>query len=371
MRILHVHSGNLFGGVETVLRCFAQAQGAAPHNDEHEFAFNFDGRIAADLRALGSKVYDIGETHASDPFSVWRARKMLNAITRWGRFDATVVHSAWTLGLLGPAAVRPLVFYQHDVLNGSHWTERLARRAAPDLIIANSAYTSRSTPRVFAGQGAVVVHPPADLSPHRISHAERTAVRTRWGSSESNVALLIAARFEPWKGHRLLIEALARMHANPHWVLWVAGEAQRPHEIRIVDEVRTIALRAGIASRVHLLGHVENIPALMQSSDIYCQPNTEPEPFGLTFIEALHARIPVVTTELGGAAEILTPESGYLLEPSPLAVAHALETLIGDPERRRLIGRQSYERALHLCDPDRQTARVVASIERLRQARAA
>jgi glycosyltransferase involved in cell wall biosynthesis len=371
MRILHVHSGNLFGGVESVLRCFAQAPAGGPNNAEHEFAFNFEGKIAADLRALGSKVYDIGEAHASDPFSVWRARKALNAITRWGRFDATVVHSAWTLGLLGQAAIRPLVFYQHDVLNGSHWTERLARRVAPDLIIANSAFTAQSTPRAFAGRRAVVVHPPADLSSHRVSQAERTAIRSRGGASESNVALLIAARFEPWKGHRLLIKALARIQANPHWILWIAGEAQRPHEARVVEEILTIASRAGIAARVHFLGHVENVPALMQSSDIYCQPNTEPEPFGLAFIEALHARIPVVTTELGGAAEIMTPETGYLLEPSPLAVTNALETLIADPERRRRIGRQGYERALHLCDPHRQIARFVSSIETLRQARAA
>ncbi len=367
MRILHIHSGNLFGGVETVLRCFAQAQ----DHHQHEFAFNFDGRIAGDLRALGSKVYNVGEVHASDPFSVWRARKAIHAITQWGRFDATVVHSAWTLGLLGQAAIRPLVFYQHDVLNGSHWTERLARRVAPDLIIANSAYTAKSTPRAFAGQGAVVVHPPADLSAHRISQAERTAIRTRWGASEGNVAILIAARFEPWKGHRLLIEALARIQANPHWVLWVAGEAQRPHERRVLEEFQMIALRAGIASRIHLLGHVEDVPALMQAADVYCQPNTEPEPFGLTFIEALHARIPVVTTELGGAAEIITPQTGYLLEPSPLAVANALEALIGDPERRHVIGRQSYERALYLCDPRQQVARFVSSIEMLRQARAA
>jgi glycosyltransferase involved in cell wall biosynthesis len=371
MRILHVHSGNLYGGVETVLRCFAQARDGRPENDEHEFAFNFEGRIAADLRALGCRVHNIGEVRARDPFSVWRSRTALKAITRWGRFDATIMHSPWTLGVLGPSAARPLVYYQHDVLDGSHWTERFARRAAPDLIIANSAYTARSTPRVFEGQGAVVVHPPADLSARSISQTERGAIRARWGASETDVVLLIAARFEPWKGHRLLVEALAQIQTNSRWVLWVAGEPQRPHELRVYEAVLNIAHHADMDSRIRFLGHVGDVASLMQSADIYCQPNTQPEPFGLTFIEALHARIPVVTTRLGGAEEILTCESGILLEPKAAAIAAALETLIDDPRRRLEIGRHGHKRARHMCDPRQQIERFVSSIETLRQARAA
>lgn len=367
MRILHVHSGNLYGGVETVLRCFALAHG----NEEHEFAFSFEGRIAQELRSLGSQVYALGEIHARDPFSILGARHALAAICRGGRFDATVVHSSWALGLLGRAAIRPLVFYQHDVLSGSHWTERFARRAAPNLIIANSAYTARSTARAFAGQGAVVVYPPADIDGQCLPIEQRHTVRTRWGASDAQVVVLIAARFEPWKGHQLLLDALAQIRANPRWTLWIAGQAQRPHEQRLREELLKFVDNAGITERVRLLGHVEDVGGLMQAADIYCQPNTEPEPFGLTFIEALHARIPVVTTRLGGAEEILTPETGYLLPPRAEAVAGTLEALIDNAELRRCIGELGRVRALEVCDPRKQVARFVRSIETLRQVRAA
>ncbi len=367
MRILHVHSGNLFGGVERVLRCFALFHGS----EQHEFAFAFDGRIARELGALGARVHNLGEARALDPFSVRRARHALTAIARWGRFDAAVMHSPWALGLFGPAAVRPIVFYQHDVLNGSHWTERIARRAAPDLIVANSAFTARSTPRAFSGQGAVVVHPPADLPERSISSDERNSLRARLRTAPTETAILIAARFEPWKGHCLLMDALAHLRDNPRWVLWVAGHAQRPHELRVRDEFMRIAVQAGIASRVRLLGHVADIPALMQASDIYCQPNTQPEAFGLTFIEALHARVPVVATRLGGAEEIITPGAGYLLPPDASAIAVALETLILEPARRRDTGVNGHMRALELCDARRQVARFCDSIAVLRQVRAA
>ena len=367
MRILHVHSGNLFGGVETVLRCFAQAHGA----EEHEFAFHFEGKIARDLRERGSRVHHLGEVRARDPFSIWRARNALAEINKRSRFDATVVHSTWTLGLMGQAAARPLVYYQHDVLSGSHWTERFARRAAPDLIIANSAYTARSTPLAFHGQGAVVVHPPADLPTRVLFAAERSGLRERWGASDSDVVILIAARFEPWKGHRLLLEAVAQIQANPRWVLWIAGEPQRAHEVRVHRGLQQYAEQAGIASRLRFLGHADDMPSVMQAADIYCQPNTEPEPFGLTFIEALHAGLPVVTTRLGGAEEILVPEPGALVDARPAAVATALEDLISTPQHRLYVGHNGQPRALQLCDTQRQVARFVQSIETLRKAQAA
>ena len=51
----------------------------------------------------------------------------------------------------------------------------------------------------------------------------------------------------------------------------------------------------------------------MHAADIHCQPNTAPEPFGLVFVEALYAGLPVVTTALGGALEILTDACGVLV----------------------------------------------------------
>jgi glycosyltransferase involved in cell wall biosynthesis len=54
--------------------------------------------------------------------------------------------------------------------------------------------------------------------------------------------------------------------------------------------------------------------ALLRAADIYCQPNTAPDAFGASFVEAMHAA--VVTSGIGGALEIVDRDCGCLLRPA-------------------------------------------------------
>ena len=65
----------------------------------------------------------------------------------------------------------------------------------------------------------------------------------------------------------------------------------------------------------------------MAAADVFCQPNTGPEPFGIVLVEALHAGLPVVTSGFGGAAEIVEQTCGFLTTPGDtVAVATALRS---------------------------------------------
>ena len=97
-------------------------------------------------------------------------------------------------------------------------------------------------------------------------------------------------------------------------------------------ELRTAANRAGIADRVRFLGQRADVPRLMAAADVFCQPNIGPEPFGIVFVEALYAGLPVVTSGFGGAAEIVDQTCGVLTTPGdPEAVAAALRELDPGP----------------------------------------
>ena len=77
----------------------------------------------------------------------------------------------------------------------------------------------------------------------------------------------------------------------------------------------------------------------MAAADVFCQPNTGPEPFGMVLVEAFYAGLPVVTSGFGGAAEIVDQTCGVLTKPGDAeAVAAALRGLIEDPSRRRALG---------------------------------
>jgi glycosyltransferase involved in cell wall biosynthesis len=110
---------------------------------------------------------------------------------------------------------------------------------------------------------------------------------------------------------------------------------------------------------VRWLGERGDVPRLLAAADLLCQPNLGPEPFGITFVEAMYAGIPVVAAAHGGSLEIVTPETGLLVPPNdPAATADALARLIDDASLRARLGAAGPARARELSDPERQMSRL-------------
>jgi len=100
------------------------------------------------------------------------------------------------------------------------------------------------------------------------------------------------------------------------------GGAQRDAEVRYLGALSVSAARMGIAGRVRFLGERTDTSALYAAADLYCQPNTQPDSYGLTFVEALSAGLPVITSAIGGATEIVDASCGVLVPPGdPAALA--------------------------------------------------
>jgi len=102
-RILHVHSGNLYGGVETILMTLARRQGDCPHLQQ-QFALCFQGRLSRELAGLGAPVHSIGSVRVSRPLTVFRARRELRKLLAEQEFDTLMFHSAWSHAIFAPVA---------------------------------------------------------------------------------------------------------------------------------------------------------------------------------------------------------------------------------------------------------------------------
>src|SRR5438094_823882 len=101
MRVLHVNSGNLFGGVETLLVTLARHRELCPALEPH-FAACFCGRLSEELTAAGTPAYELGEVQVRRPWTIWRARRSLERLLRRHRFDAIICHAAWVQAIFGP-----------------------------------------------------------------------------------------------------------------------------------------------------------------------------------------------------------------------------------------------------------------------------
>jgi glycosyltransferase involved in cell wall biosynthesis len=156
---------------------------------------------------------------------------------------------------------------------------------------------------------------------------------------------------EPGKGHALLLEALARLGRDAAWECLVVGGTQRPEERAYVERLRAQAARWGLADRVRFLGQRADIPRLLTGADIFCHPNVVPEGFGIVFVEAMYAGLPVLTTDMGGAREIVDETCGARVEPRADALAEVLARWVADPGARQALGRAGRQRAERLYLP--------------------
>jgi glycosyltransferase involved in cell wall biosynthesis len=127
-----------------------------------------------------------------------------------------------------------------------------------------------------------------------------------------------------------------------------------PHHVQIAvagflpgspypDEARAL----GIADRVHFLGLVKEMPALMHSVDAFVFPSRY-EAMSLSLLEAMAAGLPVVTARTAGGAEIITPECGIVLDnpDDPRALADVIGGLAADDTKRRAMGVAAAELAV-------------------------
>jgi len=346
-----VASGRLYGGIERMLATLAESTSLGG-SLSFEFAVATEGRLSGELRDRGAHVHGLGDVRLSRPRSVLRARRYLRGILRERQYAAVVCHAPWSHAIFG-SVVRacgiPSVLWQHDRATGAPLVERASRAIGADLVICNSQWTAETAAALQPHAPHRVVY--CAVAPERAMNNDRTDIRAMLGASSSDVVVLSASRLEPWKGHLDLVRALARVTAES-WTLWIAGGAQRPHERDYAAAIEAEVRRLGLENRVRVLGERRDVRRLLAGADLLAQANVGPEPFGVVFAEALLAGVPVVTTNMGGAPEIVDESCGRLVVPRDLdALATALGELISNAALRTSLGAAGFAHASARCDP--------------------
>lgn len=320
----------------------------------HAFASCFDGRLSTELREAGIPVHRLPAVRLSRPWEILRARAALRHLLADTRPSVVITHSAWTRLAFGRSLVAqgaPTVAWIHGAASPVSRMDRWGQRPHPDLVLLNSRHTGDLTRELFPGAPREVLHCPVPAPPP-IPPGTRDSLRRSLGAPPARTVILVAARMEPWKGHDLLFDGLSRIPGDSDWVCWIAGGPQTTEQERHRDHLVRRAQSSGLAGRFAFLGERKDVPHLMTAADLYCQPNLGPEPFGIVLVEALYAGLPVVTTALGGALEIVDDSCGRLVPPGDAtALAQTLAALVEDPDLRARLGAGGPARAVDLCDP--------------------
>jgi glycosyltransferase involved in cell wall biosynthesis len=368
VRVLHVSSGNLYGGVETMLLAMSRNPAWCP-TLRNELALCFEGRLSREIEAGGAPWHRLPTPQVRRPHTVLRARRALTRLLDANSFDRVICHGQWAQAIFGPAVRRagvPLAMWVHGPLTGRHWSDRWAGWTPPDLAICTSHFTARTLTNLYDEVPGTVVHPPVDVQPSLLSSAEKRRIRDELSTSENAVVIVQVSRVEPWKGHELLVDALGLLHDVPNWVWWLVGGPQRPFEVAYLESVRARAGERRVADRVRLAGERQDVARVLSASDIHCQANILPEPFGIAFVEALAAGLPVVTVAAGGAMEIVDDSCGILVPPGDVsALAAALRRLIDDRSFRERLAGAAPARANAVSNPVTQMCALKDALDRM------
>lgn len=260
-----------------------------------------------------------------------------------------LIHAHW--GVLGALAVwsrplhgRPVVVTVHgsDLHEGvaPAGVRRLTRFAVrrADAVLTPSPEFERLCNSYGARYCRFVPHgvdaPPADALNTMVSaRGERAGV--------APIRLIAVGRLVPERGQDLLLRALADVPPpREGGEVVIVGEG--PERSRL--EAR--AGRIGPAWTVRLTGQLarEEVGALLATADLYVSA-TSVETFGLATAEAAAAALPIITTPVGYAAELLGAEGALFVEPGAAEdLRLAVGGLLHDPVRRRELGIRARER---------------------------
>jgi glycosyltransferase involved in cell wall biosynthesis len=147
---------------------------------------------------------------------------------------------------------------------------------------------------------------PTEFHPHRPD--DRRSVRAELGLPDDAVVLLVVANELARKGFLVVVEAAARL-ADPRVHVLLVGRAD---PAAYAPQIAA----AGMARRVHWAGSRSDMGRVHAASDLFVLPTTY-EAFCLAIVEALASGLPVVTTTVPGAGDLIRPGTNGLLQHAP------------------------------------------------------
>jgi glycosyltransferase involved in cell wall biosynthesis len=289
-----------------------------------------------------------------------RAVRDLRRSIRRFRPDLVSTHST-KAGLVGRLAARlegvPVLFTAH----GWAFTEGAPRRRIyrtvervlqrlTNRIICVSDYDRQLAVRSgFDPNRLVTIHNGMPDLVEEPDEEERAPIEAL---PDARTRAVMVARFSRQKDHALLLQAASDI---PDLDLVFLGQGE------LEGEIRTLAEDLGMGGRVHFLGYSRYVPWILSKMDLFCLISNY-EGFPRSTIEAMARGLPVVVSDVGGAAEAVEDGvNGFVIPRGDIGLLRArLKDLIREPDLRRSMGEASSVRYRESYTLDALVARTLA-----------
>lgn len=237
-----------------------------------------------------------------------------------------------------------------------------------DLTVAVSHPVLESLIRrnILPPERVSVINPGVDTSKFMPQPADKDLAATL-GIASNNVVVAIVGRFQPIKGHVTFLKAAREVAQRfPESVFLVVGgnvfgvSEDAEHQSEIYDMVsRDCILR----NHVKFVDFQDDMPKLFSLVDVLVSAS-DAETFGMVHLEAMSCGCPVVSTNIGGPAEIvLEGKTGFLVPPNNYSIlAEKICLLCEKSELRKSFGVLGRKRAEENFDLELQTLKYIDNV---------
>jgi glycosyltransferase involved in cell wall biosynthesis len=354
-QLLH---GLQVGGAEVLAVRLARELGSA-----YQFLFvclDELGSLGEELRREGAEVLTLKRRPGVD----WRCAYRLATLLRQHRVDVIQAHqyTPFFYALMARLLYRhPAVLFTEHGRHHPDYPRRkrmfvnrllLKRRdrvvgvgeAVRQALIQNEGIPQQRVELIYNG---------IDLSPFSSDGHDRRIIRQEMGVGANDFVILQVARLDYLKDHATAIRTLARVVSQcKNARLILVGEGPQRELIEgMIGEHK-------LAAQVRLLGLRRDVARLLSAADLFLLTSIS-EGIPLTVIEAMAAGLPVVSTNVGGVAEIIKEEQTGLLAAAgdDASLAEKVLRLAKDAALGRAMGERGRERARSLFSESQMHAR--------------
>lgn len=339
--VLYISPNAKLGGAENSLRLFLK------YHDRKRFIpsvfFLNDGPLVEEFQSFGISCYIGPKTRLRSPVSVLNSIWDIVRVIRDNEID--IVHSVMGYGhiyggLAAFLARKPEVWYQHGPITKSL---RFANYLPTKLTLFNSEFTKNAHIKCWGSvKGYKIIYPGVERIDSKKYVEQAHLFRKKFHIPGSSTVFGLVGRISPMKGHKVVIEAAARLRDQGYdFKVLLIGEEFMNCDNQYRKYLNKLIQELKLSDIVIFTGFVSPVYTATVACDVLLNTSATPEPFGFVIVEAMMLERPIIASGEGGPLEIFTDEvEGLFFKPGNAdSLSEAMAKLLKSSDLRQEMGK--------------------------------
>ncbi len=276
------------------------------------------------------------------------------------KYKSKMIYTAHGFHFYNGGSIKNWLLYYPAEMLLSYWTDI--------LITINHEDYERAKKNFHASKVVYIPGVGVDITKFGVLTEKREYKREKLGLKSEDVVLVSAGKLQEGESYDMVIKAFARLKEqdkrkfSKYHYLICEQSSRKEHLQSLIDEL-------GISSKVHLLGHRDDVTDILNCADAFFFVQKDREIL-LLLAEAMASGIPCAGFE--GSKLIRNGQEGFITEYQENEIACCLEKILGNPKERKKMGIYAWNRIRHMDLPfiqDLQSAYQKEGAERNRRVR--